>query len=160
MLSCSVVSESLQPPGLSPPCSSVHGDSPGTNTGVGCHVLLQGIFPTQASNPGFPYCRWILYHLSHQGSLWILEWVAYPFSSGSSWSRNRTGVSCIAAEFFYQLSSEGSHYSKIMSSANRNNFTSSFLFWCLFFFPCFIASIALSVLYWIGAVRVAILSYS
>ena len=31
----------------SPPGSSVHGDSPGKNTGVGCHVLLQGIFPTQ-----------------------------------------------------------------------------------------------------------------
>ena len=36
----------------SPPGSSVHGDSPGKNTGVGCHALLQGIFPTQGSNPG------------------------------------------------------------------------------------------------------------
>ena len=34
------------------PGSSVHGDSPGKNTGVGCHALLQGIFPTQESNPG------------------------------------------------------------------------------------------------------------
>ena len=34
----------------SPPGSSVHGDSPGKNTGVGCHALLQGIFPTQGSN--------------------------------------------------------------------------------------------------------------
>ena len=48
--------------------SSVHGDSPGKNTGVGCHVLLQGIFPTLGSNPGFPHCRRILYQLSHQGS--------------------------------------------------------------------------------------------
>ena len=47
---------------------SVHGDSPGKNTEVGCHALLQGIFPTQGSNPGLPDCRWILYHLSHQGS--------------------------------------------------------------------------------------------
>ena len=46
----------------------VHGDSPGKNTGMGCHALLQGIFPTQASNPDFPYCRWILNHLSHQGT--------------------------------------------------------------------------------------------
>ena len=46
----------------------VHGDSPGKNTGVGCHALLQGIFPTQGSNPGFLHCRQILYHLSHQGS--------------------------------------------------------------------------------------------
>ena len=52
----------------SPPGSSVHGDSTGNNTGVGCHALLQGIFPTQGSNLGLPCCRWILYHLSHQGS--------------------------------------------------------------------------------------------
>ena len=51
-----------------PPGSSVHGDSPGKNTGVGCHALLQGIFPTQGSNPGLPQCRRILYRLSHQGS--------------------------------------------------------------------------------------------
>ena len=50
------------------PGSSVHGDSPGKNTGVGCHALLQGIFPTQESNPGLPYCRQILYQLSHKGS--------------------------------------------------------------------------------------------
>ena len=46
--------------------------------------LLQGIFPTQWSNLGFPHYRWILYQLSHQGSPRILEWVAYPFSSRSS----------------------------------------------------------------------------
>ena len=48
--------------------SSVHGDSPGKNTGVGCHDLLQGIFPIQESNSGLPHCRWILYPLSHHGS--------------------------------------------------------------------------------------------
>ena len=50
------------------PGSSVHRDSPGRNTGVGCHHLLQGIFQTQGLNPGLPHCRWILYCLSHQGS--------------------------------------------------------------------------------------------
>ena len=40
------------PVDCSPPGSSVHGDSPGKNTGVGCHVLLQGIFPAQGLNPG------------------------------------------------------------------------------------------------------------
>ena len=50
------------------PGSSVHWDSPGKNTGVGCHALLQGIFPTQGLSPGLPHCRQILYHLSHQGS--------------------------------------------------------------------------------------------
>ena len=56
----------------SPPGSSVHGVSPGKNTGVGCHALLQGIVPTQGSNPGLLHCRWIRYHLSHQGSPHIL----------------------------------------------------------------------------------------
>ena len=42
--------------------------SPGYNTGVGTLPLLQGIFPTQGSNPGLPYCRQTLYCLSHQGS--------------------------------------------------------------------------------------------
>ena len=41
---------------------------PGKNIGVGCHTLLQGIFPIQGSNPGLPHCRQILYCLSHQGS--------------------------------------------------------------------------------------------
>ena len=64
----------------SPPDSSVYGDSPGKNTTrVGCHALLQRIFPTQESNPGLPNCRQILYHLSHQGS--PEHWsVTYPFS--------------------------------------------------------------------------------
>ena len=84
----------------SPPGSSAHEDSPGKNTEVGCLALLQGIFPTQGSNPGLPHCRWILYHLSHQGSPRILEWVAYPFSRGSSQPRDRTQVSCIARGFF------------------------------------------------------------
>ena len=50
------------------PGSSVHGDSPGKNTGVGCHFLLQGIFPTQGLNPGVLHYRWILSCLIHQGS--------------------------------------------------------------------------------------------
>ena len=48
------------PIGCSSPGSSVYGDSPGQNTGVGCHDLLQGIFLTQGSNPGLSHCRWIL----------------------------------------------------------------------------------------------------
>ena len=61
--SCSVLSDSLQPHGLYSPLNS-----PGQNTGVGNLSLLQGIFPTQGSNPGLPYCRQILYQLSHKGS--------------------------------------------------------------------------------------------
>ena len=72
---------------------------PGQNTGVGSSSLFQGIFPTQGTNPGLPHCRWIFYQLSHQGSPGILEWVAYPVSSRSSWPRNWTWVSCIAGGF-------------------------------------------------------------
>ena len=59
----SVVSDSLWPPGLYSPWNS-----PGQDTGVGSLSFLQGIFPTQGLNPGLPYCRRILYQLSHQGS--------------------------------------------------------------------------------------------
>ena len=90
-----VVSDSLQRCGLYNPWNS-----PGQNTGMGSLSLLQGIFPTQGSNPGLPHCWWILYQLSHKGSPRILEWVAYPFSSRSSWPRNWTRVSCIAGGFF------------------------------------------------------------
>ena len=72
----------------------------GQNTGVGSLSHLQGIFPTQGSNPGLPHCMWIPCQLSHKGNPRILEWIAYPFSHGSSWSRNRTRVSCIAGRFF------------------------------------------------------------
>ena len=52
----------------SPLGSSVHVDSPGNNTKVGCHALLHGIFLTQGSNPSLPHCRQLLYCLSHQRS--------------------------------------------------------------------------------------------
>ena len=91
----SVVSDSLPPHGLYSPWHS-----PSQNTGVGSLSLLQGIFPTQGSNPGPLHCRQILYYLNHQGSPRILEWVASPFSRGSSRPRNQTGVSCIAGGLF------------------------------------------------------------
>ena len=93
----------------SPPGPSTHGNSLGKNTGVGCHALLQGIFPTQCLNPGLPHCRPILYHLSHQGSPRILEWAAYPFSRETSWPRNWTRVSCIAEGFFSKWAPREAH---------------------------------------------------
>ena len=57
--SCPVVCDSLTSHGL---------QLPGKSTGVGCHFLLQRIFPTQGSNPGLPHCRQMLYPLSRQGS--------------------------------------------------------------------------------------------
>ena len=75
-------------------------NSPGQNPGVGSHSLLQGIFPTQESNPDLLHCRQILYQLSHQRSPRILEWVAYPLSRGSFQPRIQTRVSCSAGRFF------------------------------------------------------------
>ena len=75
--SLSVVSDPQRPHGLQPSRLLCPWDSPGKNTGVGCYAFLQRVFPTQGSNPGLPYCRWILYHLSQQGSplsaLWTLN---------------------------------------------------------------------------------------
>ena len=61
--SCPIFCDSLD---CSPPGSSVHGDSSGKNPGVGCHFLLQEIFPTQGLNPCLLHCRQILYLLSHR----------------------------------------------------------------------------------------------
>ena len=82
----SAVPNSLRPIHCSP------WDSPGQNTGIGSRSLLQWVYPTQGSNPGLPPCRQILYHLSHQGSPGVLEWVAYPFSSRSSWQVSNWGL--------------------------------------------------------------------
>ena len=71
------------PMDCSPSGSSVHGDSPGKNTGVGCHAFLQGIFPTQGLNPGLLYCKWILYHLSHQGSLKMIVYIIFLWTKSS-----------------------------------------------------------------------------
>ena len=80
----SVMSDSLRPHGLYSPWNS-----PGQNTGVGSLSFLQGIFPTQVSNPGLPHCRRILYQLSHKGSPFLLPILYILFShfcsESSSW---------------------------------------------------------------------------
>ena len=85
------MSDSLLPHWLYSPWNS-----PGQNAGVGI------VFPFSRDllNPGLPHCRQILYQLSHKESPRIPEWVAYPFSSGSSRPRNQTGVSWVAGGFF------------------------------------------------------------
>ena len=68
----------------SPPGTSVHGESPGKNTGIGCHALLQGVFPTQGSNLGFSQYRQILYHMSHQGGMF--SWYNHiPYLLPTNW---------------------------------------------------------------------------
>ena len=64
------------PMDCSPPVTSVHGDSPGKNTGVICHALLQGIFLTLELNQSLLHCRWILYQLSYQGSP-VIQWYLF-----------------------------------------------------------------------------------
>ena len=79
------------PMDYNPPASSVPGDSPSKNTGVGCHSLLQGIFPTQVLNPGLLHCRKILYCLSHQGSHSLIQRLLAnlrPLSSGENYYIN------------------------------------------------------------------------
>ena len=81
----SVVSDSLRPHGLQPTKLLCPWDFPGNSTGVDCHFLLQGIFPTQGSKPGLLHCRLTRYCLSHQGGpkgvgvgrckLLDLEWI-------------------------------------------------------------------------------------
>ena len=99
MLSFSVMSDSLWP----------HWDFLGKNTRAGCHAFLQGIFPSQGSNPGLLHFRRILYHRCYQGNPRILEWVAYFFSRGSSSPRNQTRVSCITSRFFTSWATREAH---------------------------------------------------
>ena len=94
-----------------PPGSSFPGDSPGKNTGVGRHTLLEGIFSTQGLNAGLLHCRWILYHLSHQGSLyeaythvffwWLadFDWLAAVLLSSYRWHH----------EFEQRVAGQGCH---------------------------------------------------
>ena len=99
VLSHSVVSGSLWPRRLWLARLLCPWDSPSKNTGVGCHALLQGISPTQRSNPGLPHCGQILYRLSHQGSPRILVWVTYPFSRGTSDPGIELRSSALQADF-------------------------------------------------------------
>ena len=75
-------------------------DPLGQNTGVGRLSLLQRTLPHPGIEPRSPALQVDSLPLNHQGNPRILEWVACPFSSGSSWPRNRTGVSWIAGRFF------------------------------------------------------------
>ena len=124
----------LESCGLQPARLLCPWNSPGKNTGVGCHFLPQGISPPRdrsqtahtqmghlqvdsllTEQPGKPLvlvtqscpnlCNlmdWSIPFSTVHGILQarILEWVAIPFSRGSFWSKDQTGVSCIAGRFF------------------------------------------------------------
>ena len=80
------------------PGCSVHGYSPGKNTGVSCHVLLHGIVPTQGLNPILLHCRQILYHLYHQGSSIAVQ-VYHSFSSEEQVSFNFMAAVTTCSDF-------------------------------------------------------------
>ena len=111
--------------GCSQPSSSVHGDSSGKNTGVGCYALLEGIFSTWGSNPRLPCCRQILYHLSHQGSPKILEWVTYPFFRRAYDPGIKPGL-LHCRQILYHLSHQGS---SVCVSFFKNSFIYYWLSW-------------------------------
>ena len=91
----SVVSNSLQPLGL-----YSQWNSPGQNTGVGGLSLLQGIFPTQGSNPGLPRCRRILYQLSHRGMWYFTVGLIY-FSPRTDDTDRLSGTSLAICKSFW-----------------------------------------------------------
>ena len=66
------------------------------------YVLLKGESESHSvvSDSLWPHGLYIVHEILQAR---ILEWVAFPFSRGSSQPRNRTQVSCIAGGFFYQL---------------------------------------------------------
>ena len=154
------MSDSLQPHGYSPPGSSVHGDSPGKNTGVGCHALLQEIFPIQGLNPGLPDCRRILYHLRYHSIFidwrysvnlrWngVLLFKTYPISiTLSSPECSKIVLNVILHSFFL---STFPFYGTLITLIDFSPFPTSLLFprhapkthqvssvWCLLLlFPC------------------------
>ena len=97
---CFVVSDSLRPHGLACQAPLSVGI---LNTRMGCHALLQGIFPTQRLNPGFPHCRQILYHLSHKGSPKLLL-------RKHSWNKSCLGMMYfLIAWFSFLISAETYH---------------------------------------------------
>ena len=102
-ISHSVMSDSLRPHGLYSPWNSL-----GQNTGVGSLSLLQGILPTQGSNPVLLHCRLILYQ--HKRSPRTLEWVAYPFSRGFLPTQESNQGLLHCRQILDQLSHEGSPF--------------------------------------------------
>ena len=109
---CSVAQSCLtlfDPMDCSPPGSSVHGILQARILEwVAMPPHPPGDLPNLGIEPRSPTLQVVLYCLSHQGSPRILEWVAYPFSRGSSQPRNWTGMYCITGGFFYQVSYQGS----------------------------------------------------
>ena len=92
--------DSFQSHGLYPARLLCPWGFPGKDIGVGCHSLLQEVFPTQGLNPGVLLCRQILYHLSHLEALMLVSW-------GCLKNHHRLGVEGLKHQGFISYSSEG-----------------------------------------------------
>ena len=127
-------------------------NSPGKNTGVGCHPLLQSNFPSQGSNPGLLHCRQILYHLSYRevpASLLLLS----PYISALSGAHPCVKCPLDLSNFLEEISSL-SHYFVFLYFLALFTYKKAFLslfaiLWklhslgCIFpFLPCFLASLS------------------
>ena len=110
------------PMDCSPPNSSVHGDSPGKNTRVGCHAQLQGIFPTQGLNPGLPNCRQILYHSKPPGKPKNARVGSRSLLQGTFLTQESNWGLLHCRQILYQLSYQGSLdlYILIQNYSKRN----------------------------------------
>ena len=115
-LSRSVMSDSLQPHGLQPARLLCPLGFSGKITGMGCHALLQGIFPTQGLNPGILHCRWVLYCLSHQGSpnqsqrldLWPCS--SLPPANAEDLCKAKTGIFVQSESSSWSFQTAWAHY--------------------------------------------------
>ena len=107
--------------------------SPGMNTGVGRHSLLQGSFLTQGSSPHLLHCRQILYHLSHQGSPYLNKAIIkgyQPFCTAkANNNNNQTKFVLIWGDHFLCLQLYCSLYS---------SFLKPFLFFFFFCWSCWV----------------------
>ena len=101
------MSSSLPPHGLHSPWNS-----PGQNTGVGSHSLLQGIVLTQGSNPGLPHCRQILYQLSHQGSPYYYTRGSHCIFAQQRWCSVMSWLESINTTTFSTSTGRRQHYEK------------------------------------------------
>ena len=107
-ISHSVMSNSLQHHGLQPTGLLYPWNSPGKNTGVGCHFLLQGIFLTQGSNPGLLHCRKMLFPRTHKGSprcletMSVMKIVSFQLPSGL-WITLWRHIKCISSWVHFHM---------------------------------------------------------
>ena len=115
VLSRSVVPESVNPWAVTTRllCSW---DSSGRNTGVGCHFLLQGIFPTQGLNSGLRHCVWIIYLLNHQGSCiptYVSVFFQILFSQRLSSNIESSSLCCTGSPLYFIYSSVYMYFLKL-----------------------------------------------